>query len=399
MSENDQAIEGSNSIRSDILDFLLSSDPLDEQNKGNLECSILDVGDLFNTRDIPCNPGPLTSAGSVALPKTSNPTREKNKRAQKRFRERRKAKLQEMKEQLELITEEMSRLTAENSDLMNRSRILEQVLCFRDEHVRFLQDEQRVFDSTTLCLQGTVDDPSDEHSATVEELAAKLCDPALVTSKAGSLLVAYWKMFVRELSLLLATYDIALVYNDSKGKEEALTKIAAAVDKGVQVCMQTAILHPTSLQVLITATLDNGKRDVSADDTRFWTAVVDRMKLTQEQEGQIVSLKEIFLSRMEKIESTRQRSLGKLHLVGASKTDRRETLQSVVSETIEVKQATQEVKHSLFEEHMCAVEFLGTILKNILSPLQKARCIVESYPFYPDAYHIASVLSQEPINK
>jgi hypothetical protein len=34
------------------------------------------------------------------------------------------------------------------------------------------------------------------------------------------------------------------------------------------------------------------------------------------------------------------------------------------------------------------MEFIGTVFKTILSPLQKARAIVQSYPFYPDVYQV-----------
>lgn len=367
-----------------------------------------DVANLFSSIDIPQNLGNITGAstGSEGYTKTSTSVQEKNRRAQKRFRERQKARMQDMNEQLKLISDELSRLNAENSNLMNRNNILEKVLCLRDDHIRFLQDEQRVFDlgnhyhKSAALLQEPVDinslDSSDEEVATEEDLAAKLSDPAMLKSMTGASVVAYWRKLVRELGVLLVNYD-NMPANDSEGRQDAIAKLSAALDQGGQVCMQTAVLHPTNLQFLIASTLDGGRSGVSADDKSFWTSVVDSMQLDNEQECQIVALKDIFITRIEKIMAARQKSLEKLRSVAAR--DRLDALQSVISETLKVKDATQELKSNMQEEHLCAVEFLGTIFKTILTPLQKARCIVQSYPFYPDVYQIASIVAEVQKNK
>ena len=61
----------------------------------------------------------------------------------------------------------------------------------------------------------------------------------------------------------------------------------------------------------------------------------------------------------------------------------------------QVNECTAELKANLQEEHLAGMEFIGTVFKTILSPLQKARAIVQSYPFYPDVYQIATVLAME----
>lgn len=54
----------------------------------------------------------------------------------------------------------------------------------------------------------------------------------------------------------------------------------------------------------------------------------------------------------------------------------------------QVNECTSELKANLQEEHLAGMEFIGTVFKTILSPLQKARAIVQSYPFYPDVYQV-----------
>ena len=58
---------------------------------------------------------------------------------------------------------------------------------------------------------------------------------------------------------------------------------------------------------------------------------------------------------------------------------------------LQVNECTAELKANLQEEHLAGMEFIGTVFKTILSPLQKARAIVQSYPFYPDVYQVGGL--------
>lgn len=58
--------------------------------------------------------------------------------------------------------------------------------------------------------------------------------------------------------------------------------------------------------------------------------------------------------------------------------------------SLQVNECTAELKGNLQEEHLAGMEFIGTVFKTIFNPLQKARAIVQSYPFYPDVYQVLS---------
>lgn len=62
----------------------------------------------------------------------------------------------------------------------------------------------------------------------------------------------------------------------------------------------------------------------------------------------------------------------------------------------QVNECTAELKANLQEEHLAGMEFIGTVFKTILSPLQKARAIVQSYPFYPDVYQASRSARRRP---
>jgi len=117
--------------------------------------------------------------------------------------------------------------------------------------------------------------------------------------------------------------------------------------------MQTAVLHPTNMQYLIASTLDGGASGTSPSDKNLWMSVVTSMHLSEEQESQIVALRDIFVSRMGSILGAREGILKNLRSVAVP--DRLVALQSVISETLRVNEATQALKSNLQEEHLCGM--------------------------------------------
>lgn len=326
---------------------------------------------------------------------------EKNRRAQKRFRERQKAKMKDMTEQLDDMTSELGKLRVENNALKNRNNILEKVLALRDEHIRLLQDEQQVFDLGSHYLQqGSVTSgqkllgagPTTAVVTTSAVTAMTTTDVNAIKSMPAEAVINMWKDLVRELGNLLVTVES---HPDPSSPEHmsAMDALCRSLDSAGQMCMHTAVLHPTNMQRLIAATLDDGRSGASADDRERWAGVATSLQLSDDQKSQIVALRHIFVRRMNKVMEDRRVVLAKLQAVAIP--DRMVALQSVISETLKVNEATVALKANLQEEHLCGMEFIGTVFKTIFTPLQKAHAIVQSYPFYPDVFQIASAVAAE----
>lgn len=69
---------------------------------------------------------------------------EKNRRAQKRFRERSKQRAKEVEVTMASLTEQVEKLTVENSTMKSRTTMLEKVVALRDEQIQQMQEEQKV---------------------------------------------------------------------------------------------------------------------------------------------------------------------------------------------------------------------------------------------------------------
>lgn len=320
---------------------------------------------------------------------------EKNRRAQKRFRERQKAKMKDMTEQLDDMSGELGKLRMENNSLKNRNSILEKVLALRDEHIRVLQDEQQVFDLGSHFLQNSAPCGAPKllpGRSALDVTAVTASDVKAIKAMPAEVVINSWKDMVRELGNILVLVEGFPDKADGR-HQEAMDELCRVLDTAGQLCMHTAVLHPTNMQRLISATLDDGRSGVSADDRGRWAEVTASLHLDADQKAQIVALRAIFLHRMSRVMEQRRDVMQRLQAVTIP--DRMVALQSVISETLQVNEATTSLKANLQDEHLAGMEFIGTVFKTILSPLQKARIIVQSYPFYPDMLQIAHVLAAQ----
>lgn len=339
--------------------------------------------------------------------------------------------MKDMTEQLDDMGSELSRLRLENNALKNRNSILEKVLALRDEHIRMLQDEQQVFDvgnhylappagalgasggrSGALVALGAGGGAAGAAGAQGPSDAAPSDDNALATAGGApdarnslvaaeiraikmmpaEAVVGRWKEMVRELGNILVQIEGCPDENDPR-RAEGMRDLCRVLDAAGRMCMHTAVLHPTNMQKLIAMTLDDGRSGVSAEDRQRWASVAASLALTPEQKSQIISLRRIFLRRMARVVEERRAVLAKLQSVQIP--DRMLALQSVINETLKVNQCTVKLKANLQEEHLAGMEFIGTVFKTVFGKLQKARAIVQSYPYYPDIYQISTLLALE----
>lgn len=58
-----------------------------------------------------------------------------------------------------------------------------------------------------------------------------------------------------------------------------MQQLCSVLDSAGQLCMHTAVLHPTNMQKLIAATLDDGRSGVTAEDRNRWAAVTQSLQL------------------------------------------------------------------------------------------------------------------------
>ena len=121
---------------------------------------------------------------------------EKNRRAQRRFRERQKTKLADLHRQIDELTSKVSSLQSENQALHSRTNILEKVLDMRNEQIQVMQETKE----TSASLAG-----QDEELNALQDMGGNLITltPEIIKDLSSDQIYKIYQMYVRELSALV----------------------------------------------------------------------------------------------------------------------------------------------------------------------------------------------------
>ncbi|GIM06892.1 hypothetical protein Vretimale_11149 [Volvox reticuliferus] len=108
---------------------------------------------------------------------------EKNRSAQRRFRQRQKEKMSYLESRTEVLSVQVEKLTQENESLRNMNTMLEKVLNLREEHISNLQEAAKVF--SNLNLRGDADGSGSEENGMGTDAAAKTVQDAVAAAAGG----------------------------------------------------------------------------------------------------------------------------------------------------------------------------------------------------------------------
>lgn len=318
---------------------------------------------------------------------------EKNRRAQKRFRERQKASINSMQDQMKSMKEEVQRLEKENKELAGRNTLLDKMLRLSNDSILCLQQKEKLLDLGISYGENVALLDAVHAVEKVEgELIDGLSEADIALAMDGQQLVSYWKALVKDLSVLLVEYDSRGEDEDNQ-KDNIVQSMKDTLDRAGNICMQAAVHNPANLEFLMGASLDGGLSGASIRDTEHWSKIAQDIVLTSNQKHQIDALNQIFLERMGKIQEACMEKLATLRQVGPK--DGNRCLRAIVSDTLTISESAQEIHMKMQEEHLCKVEFWATVFKTVLNDVQKARCIVQSYPFFPDVQLMAAHIARE----
>jgi hypothetical protein len=303
------------------------------------------------------------------LVKKALSVQEKNKIAQKRFRDRQKAKMQELMHRLDCTEQQVKHLSEENEYLSRKVQLLEKSRAgIAWEGSQFVGDGGD--SAQTQCKVGDVlsegaDDSESNFRMYSKEFQAKGLINCLVTS--------CWRNLVRELNTLLIQHENACRSSDTLKKYTA-ENIHHAIEEGVGKYMGTLRAFPHVFTDMPEASFDN------AEEAReFWGKVVTRMDMKNVQVRDLNILQDSYNDRMVQRRLQHESTLQALQQTGSK------FHSSGIDASIRLLQGyIRSDRRDLFD-------YWTTVFDTILDPVQKAQCIVQSYPLYPDMREIASI--------
>jgi len=306
---------------------------------------------------------------------------EKNRLAQRRFRERQKAKVQDLHRQIEDLKGTVENLQLENTSLQSQNSILQKVLAMRDEQISVMQEESKILDNASetdtdvekVCRPATGVTLSALHGKVVH-----ITSDMLKKMKPEELM-RLWQEYVTEISSALVEANTL----DPK----ALERIETLMNEVCMLCMRFAVLNPISCKMWTTRQYHLSE----AEELKKWEVVMSTLDLAKEQKREIVTLRKMLLQKLQQmVEERRQLNMTIQTSLPSSTVGHRIDL-----EYLKANQAVVRLKEILRSEHNAMLDFISTIVKKVLKPVQAARLMVQSYPSKPDLLAVASAVAIE----
>jgi len=178
-------------------------------------------------------------------------------------------------------------------------------------------------------------------------------------------------------------------------------------------CFKSAIENPTIFQKLLVVSVvddDNGNDVVKAAK---WAEITRSLNLSNSQRQKMQPPREAFLQKAGKIAAERRKLLNSLttatttatavgthSAVGTTATapgakESLHSLQDVTTNWLALQEKSQALEANLMEEHLACMELVAKCFGGVLTPLQKAKAVVASYPDFPDVFAIATAAAVE----
>ncbi|KAK2077622.1 hypothetical protein QBZ16_004468 [Prototheca wickerhamii] len=377
-------------------------------------------GGNSGTQEYRDSPSPPPRGRSAAARKQTA-LQEKNRRAQRRFRERQKMKVAELEGQVATLTSQLERLTSEHTALAAHSQRLEAALAAsaaREERAaaaaacspRAAQDDlgrpplapAAPALSTTGGVPATVAEVTgsgvggsggaaggemrsgepgsgprlgeDEGRLPVVfqgDLRLTLRDGQSLSLTSCQLrdmtpaeLARYYKTYVNELAQ-------SLVEGGAPGP-----RVEALVDDVCRLWTRVGLCNPAGVKHFSLTRVEPGAGAAGGPDDRV-AAVSRALDLRPDQRASLARLRALFAGKLASIRARRRavRALAALYLAS--------------------HEAARSLREALREEHILVLDFESTIFKHVLTNLQVAQLMIHSFPWTPDCLALCTWIAAE----
>ncbi|DBA98669.1 hypothetical protein WJX77_005455 [Trebouxia sp. C0004] len=387
-------------------------------------------------QDIPAGDpdfAPAAREGASSGPKDSKAKlRDKNKRAQKRFRARQKDKAQQSERMLAEMAAQMQQLRVEKEELQGRNKLLESLLEVQQQQQHDRAGGRRLVASQEMeaLMTGTgplsdslrrsdpyqpatlptptppqqqpqaqlsqqqlhhpLQQPLAEQPITVSLLPGtlKLLTPTQVKNLSWQNHLKLYKAYVSRLAGLL---QLSNGHEDSPAGKQ----VEALVIESVRLAAAKSLLDPLGMQQVFQARIRECRiltqRSQPAAD--MWPTILDALNLSRQQTQELMALRRIFLPKMGQLLKDRQR-------ISRALQDSQMCLDEDVDPNGPCQQYTEatdvlrDLKSNLREDKQLLMQVLASVWRKIMRPYQLATVVVMAHPWVPDTGPVLDLVAQ-----
>eukprot|EP00210_Caulerpa_lentillifera_P006627 g6332.t1 len=352
---------------------------------------------------------PMTATGGGFSPVDESPTyarplgrsskvlttaQAKNRKAQKKFREKQKAKMHNLEEEVEMLRNRVQNLSLHNKELENSNALLQKVVKMRDNQMNTLkhrnewlltQHESRG-KSKKAITNGTHRNPVGDELAFANFPTQK----DIESGRGDENMKQIWKNCVDRFSALLIDND--LHPNDSS----ILDKLHRVVLELGACCMKYASIYPLRMCPLLSnphlsPQFHHGKEEAM----KFWRTVLRSLNLTIQQEQQILSLRNRFFQQLDCVwkERTHLNEQIKVAVEARDSVLKSNSMSCKLGK--DIREAIEGFQLTISTDVQHHNDFIASIFQFVMEDVQIARVFVQSYPNYPDLLILANLVYEK----
>jgi len=320
---------------------------------------------------------PEGGAGSDQEKARAQQLQEKNRRAQQRFRERQKARVSDLQQQVMDLTKMVHRLEEEKASLANHAAIMDKMIAMKDEHI---QDISKRLKAVEAADDGA---PAARDVLEVTDSEGRLL--RIPRGEVCAQLSRVWRGFVNRLAESLV----------EKGTEDTEGLVASAC----HLYKQAGQFDPSAMRKWILGATEEPEDSQESPWKRF-QRIVKSLSLTAQQRQEICELHRMHLHKLDELQH--QAAGVPAWSAGGEPDGERPpdalpglTGHDLARRFLHHEEVSSSLRAVTREENNTQVEFDSALFGSILSPVQMARVIVQSYPMVPDGMLIANWIAHE----
>lgn len=316
--------------------------------------------------------------------------KEKNRKAQKRFRERQKSKLAESEEKVAAMALQLEQLHSDRLRLENRNSVLEKVLEMKEleeakptasssgapgfevprETGQEIISKFRLQQGLLLTVQ-----PDRPISLTVDQLRR--------LSWAEH--AAVWRDYVNALAQ-------CLVLANGDPSNSAVERMTQLVQECLALSAGMAVANPKGNFAFHSLKMDSppGSAD-EAPGPDFWARIVKELQLAPEVKQDLKLARRAYLTALSFIIKNRQDLVCSLE----ASTPDGASYCSTSNRFLKSIDAADKLHHNMQQQHSCLLQFTMTVALRLADKFHGAVLIVQSFPWSPDFLSIVDVIAAE----
>eukprot|EP00884_Botryococcus_braunii_P002721 jgi/Botrbrau1/1244/Bobra.0163s0037.1 len=329
--------------------------------------------------------GSLSKAAAKALA-----VAEKNRKAQKRFRERQKNKMMDSQKQVEELSAKLALVMQEKNKLETRNSVLEKVVRLKEEQIATM--ESRSVEPTKITADGT--------PIAQEELFELLFTFSNVVKRGA---------FVREEETVKAV-PLSKIQERHKewieevakalmeGAEDPFTQAHGRMNELVAVMRETTtrlgVLNDRLMMTICSTTIVPDPT-APVPDINYWRRVLEATSLSQEQKVKVRHIHYELLKKMETILQERQSIINSLQGRQVPESPKDMFSLNQAGRFLEQTSTLEALQRNMKAEYQVVFDFELAFYHTVLLPIQQAKMSVQAYPWPTDTLAICCLILEE----